>query len=90
MENSNSISKSNLILTNRTTLNLTGVKKVRSAEPTCVIANLDNCSIVIFGNNLTVQNVSISTGTLDLTGNIVSIKYTNTVSRKFSLKNIFK
>ena len=90
MENTTNNSKSSLILNNRNTLSLTAVKKVKSTEPTCVIADLDNCAIVITGNNLTVQNVSISAGSLDLTGNITGIKFTNTVSKKFSLKNMFR
>jgi hypothetical protein len=93
MENTNSIdmpSKSNLTLSGRTALNLTGVKKVKSTEPACVIAQLDNCVIVINGLNLTVQNVSISSGILDITGLVTNIKYTNSASKKFSFKNIFK
>ena len=93
MENTNTVNvptKSNLSLTGRTTLNISGIKKVKSTEPNRVTAVLDNCLIVICGSNLSVQNLSLSTGVLDLTGIITSILYTNSGKRKFSLRNIFK
>lgn len=85
-----SLTKSSLTLTGRNMTVITGVKKVKSAEPACVVAILDSCSVVITGSNLTVQNVSISQGTLELTGTVSNIKYTNTISRKFSFKNMFR
>lgn len=93
MENTNlpnSPTKSNLSLNGRTALSISGVKKVKSTESARVVAVLDNCQIVISGNNLSVQNVSISTGILDLTGLVTSILYTHNGKRKFSLRNIFK
>ena len=82
--------KSNLTLAGRNTLSLSGVKKVRSTEPACVIAILDNCQIIIAGANLNVQNVNIPSGILELTGQVNSIKYSGSAARKFSLKNMFK
>ena len=82
--------KSNLILNNRSELSLTGIKKVRSTEPSLIIAILDNGSIIINGNNLSVQQLDIKEGTLVINGNIDNIKYTNKVSKSFSFRNIFK
>lgn len=82
--------KSSLSLTNRNTLSLSGVKKVRSTEPAQVVAILDNCQIIIQGANLSVQNVNIPSGILELTGQVNSIKYSGASSRKFNLKNMFK
>ena len=89
MEQNNN-TKSNLTITGRTGFSLSGVKKVRSAEPAQVIAVLDTCQIIIAGSNLSVQNVNIPSGILELTGTINSIKYTGGTGRKFSLKNMFK
>ena len=90
MENTNTISKSTLTLINRASLSLTGVKKVKSSEPSCVVVILDNCMVVISGSGLTIQNISVVSGTLDFVGIISQIKYTNTTARKFSFRNIFK
>ena len=79
-----------VILKNRNALNLTGVKKIKSAEPNQVVAVLENCSIIISGTSLSVQNVSIASGVLDLTGTINGIKYTSGTQTKFSFKNVFK
>jgi len=82
--------KSGLNLLNRTILNLTGIKKVKSTEPGKIIAILDNCAIVIVGSNLSVQNLNISSGVLDITGVVNSINYTGAKDRKFSFKNLWK
>jgi len=89
METTNT--KTSLILNDRNTLSLTGVKKIRSTEPTQVVAVLDNCQVIIQGSNLSVQNVNIPSGVLELTGQVNSIKYSGAAAaRKFSLKNMFK
>ena len=82
--------KSNLSLIGRNNLSLTGVKKVKSAEPSIVVAILDNCAITIQGTNLNVQNVNIPSGILELNGQVNSIRYSGAASKKFSLKNMFK
>ena len=79
-----------LTLKDRSILNLTGIKKVKSTEPNRVVAVLDNCMIIISGSNLSVQNLSLTSGILDISGVINSINYTNSATRKFSLKNLFK
>lgn len=79
-----------LSLTNRAELSLSGIKKIRTTEPHQVVAHLDGTMIIITGQNLSVQNLSISEGLLDITGQIDSIRYTKSHARKFSLKNMFK
>jgi len=90
METTNT--KSNLSITGRNALSLSGVKKIRSAEPSQVTAVLDNCQIIIQGTNLNVQNLNIPSGVLELTGAVNSIRYTGTgtIARKFSFKNMFR
>jgi sporulation protein YabP len=86
----NTTTKSNLTLNNRNELNLTGIKKVKSTEPTLIIANIDNGNIIINGNNLSVQQLDVKEGILSVTGVVNSIKYSANVSKSFSLKNMFK
>jgi len=82
--------KSNLVLNNRNELSLTGIKRVKSTEPAVIIAMLDNGAVVINGADLSVQQLDIKEGTLAITGEVNSIKYTNQVSKSFSVKNMFK
>jgi len=82
--------KSNLAIVGRNNLSLSGVKKVRSAEPNCVTAILDTCQIIIQGANLSVQNVQLASGILELSGQVNSIKYTGSAAKKFSFRNMFK
>ena len=79
-----------LSLENREVLNITGIKRVRTTEPNSIIADLENCLIIISGSNMSVQSLSIDNGTLDITGLINSIKYTTNHSKRFSIKNLFK
>ena len=83
-------SKSDLTVLARNNLTLTGVKKIRSTEPTSVVAQLDNCTIIISGQNLSVQSASISSGELELTGSITSVRWAKTQVKKWSVKNMFR
>jgi sporulation protein YabP len=79
-----------LVLNNRTELKLTGIKKVKSTEPSMIIANLDTGAVVINGTGLSVQHLDIKEGFLEIQGEINNIKFTNQISKSFSIKNMFK
>ena len=79
-----------VILQNRQRLELTGIKKVRSTEPSLIIAEIQDGQIVINGNGLSVESLDIKEGNLVAVGLVNSIKYTNNVSKSFSFKNMFK
>ena len=79
-----------LTLTNRQTLELTGVKKIKTSNPTSVIAELDNGHIIISGSNLSIEHLDLKEGLLQVNGTVNAIKYTNQVSKSFSIKNMFK
>ena len=80
----------NLVLTNRQELSLTGIKKVKTTEPTSIVAVMENSLILIKGSNLSVLNLSIKDELLDITGVINSITYTTNQAKRFSLRNLFK
>jgi len=79
-----------LSLTNREVLNITGIKRVRTTEPTSIVADLENCLIIISGTNLSVLDLSIDKGTLNITGLVNSIKYTTNHTKQFNIRNLFK
>ena len=79
-----------LTLTNRTELNLTGIKLVKSSEPKQIVALQHDGSIIISGDGLNVQHLDIKEGVLQIGGTVNQIKYTNTVAKNFSIKNMFK
>ena len=83
--------KSNLSLENRTLLTMTGIKKVRTTEPQQIVANLENCVVVINGLGLSVQNISIREELLEVSGLVTSIRYTSDAqSKRFSFRNLFR
>jgi len=79
-----------LTLNNRTDLSLTGIKKVKNAEPNIVTALVGDGAIIISGQNLSVQQLDIKEGNLVIAGKVTSMKYTNQVSKNFSIRNIFR
>ncbi|MDR1917932.1 MAG: hypothetical protein LBQ05_03015 [Christensenellaceae bacterium] len=82
---------SDLTLSGRIKLTVTGVKKIKSSEPTQIILILSNCAMVIGGTNLYIVTASISTGEIEILGLVDNIKYTGTQQKqKFSLRNMFK
>ena len=83
-------SKSTLSLENQQTMTVTGIKRIRTTEPHQIVASLDNCTIIIGGKNLTVQNVSVKEGVLELTGLVESIRYASVHSKRWSFKNLFR
>jgi hypothetical protein len=83
--------KSNLTLIERIKINITGVKKIKSSEPMQIVLLLDNTAVVICGVNLTVENASIQTGEVEISGLVNSIRYSSVAKRnRFSFKSMFK
>lgn len=83
--------KTDLTLTNRNHLQITGVKKIKSSEPEQIVLILPNAALVINGVNLFVVSASIQTGEVEISGLINALKYTNVAAkRKFSFKNLFR
>ena len=83
--------KSDLTLLNRSQLNVTGVKKIKSSEPEQIILILNDSALVIGGANLCVVSASIQAGDVAISGSIKSLRYTGVSDkRKFSFKNMFR
>ena len=82
--------KSNLTLAHRKQLEITGIKRVKSTEPALVVAEIDNGHIIIGGTGLSVEHLDVKQGNLIIHGLVNSIKYSNQVSKSFSIKNMFK
>jgi len=92
-ENQNEIGKtdSDLTLIGRNKLTVTGVKKIKSSEPTQIVLILSNCAMVVGGSNLYIVTASISTGEIEILGVVNTIRYTGVEQKqKFSLKNMFR
>jgi hypothetical protein len=82
---------SDLTLSGRIKLTVTGVKKIKSSEPAQIILILSNCAMIIGGTNLYIVTASISAGEIEILGLVDNIKYAGTAAKqKFSLKNMFK
>lgn len=82
---------SNLVLSSRKNLNITGVKDVDKFDDKEIIAITYQGKLRINGNNLKIGKLSIESGMLELNGKIDSLSYldSNELTKNF-FKNLFK
>ena len=69
--------KQSLLLENRNYLKITGVKSVVNLTETDVAVLVDNDMLVIKGNKIKAEKLSVETGELVLTGDFNSFEYEN-------------
>lgn len=78
-----STTNSTLTLTNRENLSLSGITEILSSSETEISAKLNQDKILIQGANLRITKLDVTTGIIETTGTVNSIKFN-------SNKNIFK
>ena len=74
-----------LILEDRKALTVTGVLDVGSFDEQVVVASTDHGDLVIRGSGLEISRLNVETGELVLSGEVVSVTYTESVSGKNGL-----
>ncbi|HHT82853.1 MAG: YabP/YqfC family sporulation protein [Christensenellales bacterium] len=74
----------------KNTLTVNGVVSVESFDSKLVMANLNNNSIQIKGDNLNVVDLDIKGQTLVIKGNVNSLTYGRKQEKTSFLKKIFK
>lgn len=82
---------SNLMLSSRKNLSITGVKDVDKFDDKEIIAITNQGKLKINGANLKIGKLSVESGTLDLSGKINSLCYMDSreLTKNF-FKNLFK
>ena len=83
-------STSNIILNNRKSLNLTGVKDIGKFDDHDVMIITNQGNLKVSGNNLKIGKLCIESGQLELSGTVNALSYID--SKKMSnnfLKKIF-
>lgn len=87
MEEKKLLHKLNLM--ERKNLNLSGVEKVLSSNPSCISVKLNSTNLEIYGNELSIT--SFVDNNLEITGNVDILKYTKSSKQKDNIfKRIFK
>ena len=77
-----------LVLTDRSSLSLTGIEKVESLNETTAECKTGGKFMVIQGANLQVLKLDVEHGILELSGRVDCIKYAD--DKKSLLKRLFK
>lgn len=76
-------------LSNRENLSATGVKDVDSFNEQEITAVCDGCKLIIKGDKLHIDQLSIDTGILNVTGIITSLTYVEKVTSNSLVKRLF-
>lgn len=66
-----------VILENRKKLTITGISKVENVNLNQISALIDNAIIIISGNNLHIDKLDVSSGHIEISGEINAIKYSD-------------
>lgn len=77
-----------LICENRKKLTLTGVQKVESSTPNQFVCVINGSVTVVYGKNLHINKLDLVAGSVELDGEISSIKYQG--EKKSFWKRMFK
>ena len=70
-----------LILDNRHSLTLSGVRDVDSFDETIVVVYIDGGELTVKGGNLQIVRLSLETGDMQIDGDVESMTYANVGSR---------
>ncbi len=82
--------ESEINLKNRKLLTITGVEKVYEANGSKVQLRVAGSNLLILGDNLSVDKLSVQDGTIVISGDICDLKFNAYNSKNGFLKKIFK
>lgn len=88
MENKTENSK--LLLENRTNLEITGVSKVVSVNENKALVVINGTKLSIGGQNISIENLNVSDGVLQLSGTFDEFKYMGKNVKTSFFKRLFK
>ena len=71
-------------------ITVTAVTNVVSFDEKQVVLNLSQGNLLLSGSNFEVEKVSVEEGTIELTGKITSLKYSNSHKKESIIKRIMK
>ena len=86
----NKVTNSKLILENRTNLEVTGVSKVVSVNESRAMVVINGTKLCILGNNISIENLNVSDGLLQLSGIFNEFKYMGKDVKISFFKRLFK
>ena len=79
-----------ILMVNRATLEITGIKKVNGASAAHLELILDNTSLLVTGENMEVRKLDVEAGVIEVTGRIDTIKYADKKEKGSFIKRILK
>ena len=84
----NILKNNKIICDNRKILDLSGIDKLKSSQPTQVVCETNKTPLIIIGKNLHIKKLNLEEGVVQIEGEIDEIKYQ--AEKKNLFKRIFK
>ena len=89
-EDVKSFTDSEINLKNRSFLTLTGVEKVFETNENKIQIKVAGSNLVVFGSGLSVEKLDVTSGILEVSGQINELKYLESLNKTNFFKKIFK
>ena len=80
----------NICIEDRKKISINGATKVLSSTTNQAVVEINDCNVVISGNNIEVIKLDLDNKTVVFSGNINEIKYTNKQEKTNFIKRLFK
>lgn len=84
------MSENQLVLKDRKYLTVTGVTDVNAFTEESVILTLENCSLIIKGENLHINNLNLEQGQVEVDGKVNSMQYIKENTDKSFIRRLLK
>lgn len=84
------VKRSEVKLTNRTNLSITGIEKVIGANEGRVSVVVSGCMLNILGVDMHVERLDVAGGFIDIVGQIQELKYTGVREKNNFFKRLVK
>jgi sporulation protein YabP len=81
---------SKLILVNRKSLTITGIKKVLAVSDSALSLLVDSSNLTVLGEGMEVKKLDVDSGIIEVEGKINNIKYLTPREKLNLFKRIFK
>lgn len=88
-KNVNITKSTKLVLINQNQLSMTGLSKVITSTPTNLTVIINNQTVNIEGEKLSVTKLDIENGILEAEGTVTAIKYSHAKQKENFIKRIF-
>lgn len=80
----------NILIEDRKKISIKGAKKVLSTTSNQAVVEVEDCNIIITGNNIEVTKLDLENKEVVFSGELTNLKYSKKVEKTNIIKRLFK